>query len=68
MNADRPDFAGMTLNERLYFARLVDKWDAAFRARDREAMLALLAQVDIAEPGRAPIVDTLLADPRKYGF
>ena len=61
-------FAGMTLNERLWFAGLMDKWDAAFRARDRAAMIELLGQVEIAEPGRATTVDTLLANPSRYGF
>ncbi|MBV8564156.1 MAG: hypothetical protein JO366_17560 [Methylobacteriaceae bacterium] len=59
-------FAGMTLNERLVMAGVMDQWDAAARARDRESMLKVLKQVEIAEP--APIVDAVLADPRKYGF
>jgi hypothetical protein len=68
MNTDRPDFAGMTLNERLYCASVIGKWDAACHARNRDAMLAILGEVEIAEPGRAPIVDAVLADPAKYGF
>jgi hypothetical protein len=67
MTADRPDFTGMTVNERLYFAGLFDKWDAACLARDRDAMLAIMAQVDLAEAGRAT-VDAVLANPAKYGF
>jgi hypothetical protein len=58
----------MTLNERLYFAGLTDKWDTACRARNRHAMLSLLGEVEIAEPGRAPIVDAVLTNPAKYGF
>ena len=71
-NADRmgektaPRFAGMTLNERLVMAGMMDQWNAAARARDRAGMLKVLEQVEIAEP--APIVDAVLADPRKYGF
>jgi hypothetical protein len=63
-------YAGMTMNERLYFAGLVDRWDAAFRSRDREAMLRICALVGIAEgpTGRSRIVDTALANPEKYGF
>jgi hypothetical protein len=61
-------FAGMTVNERLWTAGLFDRWDAACRARDRAAMIEILGEVEIAEPGRAPIADSVLADPAKYGF
>ena len=63
-------YAGMTLNERLWSAKLIERWDAAVRARDRAAMLDILAQVEIADgpKGRVWIVDTTLADPRKYGY
>ena len=63
-------YSGMTMNERLYFAGLVDRWAAAFRSRDREAMLRICAQAGIAEgpTGRSWIVDTALANPEKYGF
>lgn len=63
-----PQKAGgaMTLNERLYFAGLIERWDAAARARDREAMLAVLQQVGIEKPDA--IVEALLANPARYGF
>ena len=42
-------FIGMTTNERLAEAGLLDVWDAAFARRDRDEMIALLGQVDLAE-------------------
>ena len=65
---DDPQKTGgaMTLNERLHFAGLIERWDAAARARDRAAMLAILKQVGIEAPER--IVDSGLADPARYGF
>ncbi len=42
-------FEGMTTNERLFEAGLMDLWDAAFARRDRNEMIALLGQVDLAE-------------------
>jgi hypothetical protein len=56
----------MTVNERLATAGLIEQWDAAVRARDRDAMIAILTDVDVTDP--AFTVDTVLADPGKYGF
>jgi len=67
--SDEPrKYPGMTLNERLYFSGLMEKWDKASRARNRERMIAILGQLEIAEEGRAELVDTLLANPARYGF
>ena len=44
-----PRFDGMTTNERLFEAGLLDVWDAAFARRDRDEMIALLVRVDLAE-------------------
>jgi len=55
-------YAGMTMNERLYFAGLMGKWDAAVERFDRRAMLRIAAQVGVADgpTGRSWIVDTEL--------
>ena len=58
------DLSGMTVNERLYEVGLIEAWDAAARARDRERLIAILAEIDVA-PTTA---DSLLANPAKYGF
>jgi len=58
--------SGMTVNERLFHVGLVDQWDAAARRRDRAAMVDILKRVEVPEP--MPIIDTILADPKKYGF
>jgi hypothetical protein len=51
-------YAGMTMNERLYFAGLLDRWDAAIAAGDRRAALRICALVGIADgpTGRSWIV------------
>lgn len=65
---DEPHGAGeaMTLNERLYFAGLIERWDEAARTRDRAAMLDVLRGVGIEKPDG--IVEAVLADPARYGF
>jgi hypothetical protein len=55
-------YAGMTMNERLYFAGFIEQWDAAVNAGDREAMLWICAKVGIADgkTGRSWIVNQKL--------
>lgn len=61
-------FAGMTVNERLFSAGILDQFDAAARRRDRLAMLSLLRRVSLTERQAAETADTILADPSFYGL
>ena len=63
---DEASLAGMTVNERLSHVGIIDLWDEAARQRDREAMIALLEQVEVPAPHL--IADAVLADPKKFGF
>lgn len=60
-------YSGMTVNERLYDAGLLDRFNAAARDRNRDAMIALLASVGL-EDDAPRITDTILANPTKYGY
>ena len=62
----RPDLAGMTVNERLYNLGLMDKWDEAVLGRDRETMLTIMRECEVNPPEST--VDTVLANPAKYGY
>jgi hypothetical protein len=64
--ANKPDFAGMTVNERLYCAGILDRWDDAAQRRDRDAMIELLKRIEVPNPHWT--ADTVLADPQRYGF
>lgn len=57
----------MTTNERLFDAGLLSEWNAAARSRNRERMIELLGRVDLADQAES-ITDTVLANPKKYGF
>ncbi|HTT20334.1 MAG TPA: hypothetical protein VMG82_15400 [Candidatus Sulfotelmatobacter sp.] len=61
------DFAGMTINERLYVAGLMPEWDAAATARDGARMVEILGRIGLANQAEH-IADTVLANPRRYGF
>ncbi|MBL8901637.1 MAG: hypothetical protein JNM84_28675 [Planctomycetes bacterium] len=61
-------WAGMTINERLFDAGLLEAWDRAIRGRDRERAEEILGTVDIGVDDAKRVVDTALAKPRFYGF
>ena len=61
-------FSGMTLNERLYTLGTLDTFASAARRRDAKVMRTLLQEAQLSESDAARCVDTILADPKKYGF
>ncbi len=63
-----PEYAGMTTNERLFSAGLLERFDVAARRRDREEMIRILIQVELEPQEAARSVELILADPRKYGY
>jgi hypothetical protein len=60
-------YSGMTTNERLFEADLWQAFDEAVRRRDRAAIIAVLDQVEL-ENQSGHIADTILANPKFYGF
>jgi hypothetical protein len=65
---EQPDYGGMTVNERLFTAGLLESFDSAARARNRAEMISILLRVQLSEKDAAWSVDTILANPRSYGF
>lgn len=61
---DKPSYEGMTVNERLYEAGLLDNWNAAVSSRNRGRMIELLEAVDLSDQAEW-ISDTVLARPSK---
>lgn len=62
----KPDLKAMTVNERLSTLGLMDQFDKAVFARDREAMLAIMRECEVERPEYT--VDTVLANPVMYGY
>jgi len=60
------DFAGMTVNERLFDACLLKQFDDAARRRDRAGMIALLCQVELSKEDATQAVEHILTHPEKY--
>lgn len=63
--SDGSRYAGMTLNERLFAAGLIEAFDAAKRTRDRAEMIRLLTDVDVDDAAWS--ADTILETPARIG-
>jgi len=64
--SDHGRYAGMTVNERLFEAGLMEAFDVAVRARDRAEMLRLLTEIDVEEAAWS--ADTILRNPGRCGY
>jgi hypothetical protein len=60
--ADVKDYKGLTVNERLVVSGLLDRFDAAARARNRERMISMLKRVALSDSYANQWVDALLGD------
>jgi hypothetical protein len=56
----------MSVNERLFTAGLLDQFDDAVRAGDKDLMVALLSRVDLENDAKL-IAEKILAHPTRYG-
>jgi hypothetical protein len=61
-------FRGMTVNERLLEAGLLDDWDKASHAKIASAMMDILIRVSITPDEAKKIVATVLANPQLYSL
>lgn len=67
MSTPKPDYSAMTANEHLFVAGLLDSFDSALDAADRELAIEVLGQVGLE--GQAPaIVGAVFDNPKLYGF
>ncbi len=62
------NYAGMTVNERLYAAGLVDEFDAAVERGDKDEVVRLLQAVHLSARGAQETADALFANPARYGY
>jgi hypothetical protein len=62
------DYSGMTANERMYAAGLLDQFDNAAKSRNRDAMIRILMQVNIPAADAASIANKILAAANQYGY
>lgn len=68
VDGQRQNIGGMTLNERLSVAGLVEQFDNAIDSGDRQRAIELLLRVAMSDASAAETVDAVLAHPAKYGY
>jgi len=61
-------YSGMTVNERLFHAGLLDNFDIAAKNRDQKAMMDILSKVELSESQAKETTDTIIDNPSKYGY
>jgi hypothetical protein len=64
---EKPKYSGMTVNERLFAAGLLETFDNAVRAGDRDGIIELLIKVEMEPDGAARTADSILAHPTRFG-
>ncbi len=64
---DKFDVAGMTVNERLFHFGLFEEFDAAVRARSKEAVIDVLLRTSLSRVQAEETTMAVLADPNGYG-
>ena len=62
------ELAGMTTNEQLWACGLSLQFEAAAKARKKEEMVAVLAQLAFTRDQAAGVAEKILANPAYYGF
>ena len=61
-------YDGMTVNERLFEAKLLDEYDSAVKKRDKKALVKILKKVTLSEEQANAIIDAIFSNPKKYGY
>ena len=62
------NLAGMTVNERLYAAGLLEAFDAAVERGDKDEVIRLLQEVHLSPQDAQWSADALFANPGRYGY
>ena len=61
-------FAGMTVNERLCIAGLIDEFDNAVKSRNKSQIIETLKKTDLTKQQATETTEAILSNPKRYGF
>lgn len=61
-------FSGMTVNERLFEAKLLEAFDFAVNKRDKKKLVEILKKVALSEEQANSTIDAIFLNPKKYGY
>ena len=62
------ELKGMTVNERLFACNTLDDFDVAAKQRNERRMIEILTDVAFTAEQAAWTTETLLGNPKKYGY
>jgi anti-sigma28 factor (negative regulator of flagellin synthesis) len=60
------ELSGMTVNERLFARGLLSQWDAAVKEKNRNAMIQLVSEVELADQAASIADSALQREERVY--
>ena len=58
----------MTVNERLYEAKLLTEFDDAANKRDKQRMIEILIKTDLTETQAQETTTAIINNPSMYGY
>ena len=61
-------FNGMTVNERLFKAKLLEGFELAVNKRDKEKVLEILKKVDLSDEQANATMNAIFLNSKKYGY
>ncbi|MBF0489641.1 MAG: hypothetical protein HQL15_03360 [Candidatus Omnitrophica bacterium] len=61
-------FGCMTVNERLFEAKLLEVFDLAVNKKDRKQLLEILKKVELSDEQANSTINAIFLNPRKYGY
>ena len=61
-------YDGMTVNERLFEAKLLDEYDLAVKKRDKKTLVKILKQVALSEEQQTPLLMQSFQTLRNMGM
>lgn len=61
-------FAGMTVNERLFHAGLIARFDATVLAKENAEAISILQQIELSREQATETVTAIFENPGIYGY
>lgn len=61
-------YKGMTLNEMLFEANLINDFETAIKIRDVRQAMEVLSKINILKDDAEKIINTIFQNPKKFGF
>jgi len=61
-------YGGMTINERLFAAKLINDFDSAVIQKNKDKIILILKSVELSADDAEQCCNSILSNPTKYGY